>query len=92
VTTHIHYERSPLRIPWWAGLALMTGIALFFLWEEHEAHILGALPWLLFLACPLIHLFMHRGHGHGGGTGADAHAEEPIQPTTGHSKHRGGKP
>lgn len=21
-------------------------------------------PWLLVLACPLMHLFMHRGHGH----------------------------
>jgi len=37
-------------------------IALFFLWEEHKAHLLGALPYLLLLACPLMHLF-HRGHG-----------------------------
>jgi hypothetical protein len=28
---------------------------------------LGVLPYLVFLACPLIHLFSHRGHGgHGG--------------------------
>jgi hypothetical protein len=59
------------RIPWWLGAALFAGIALFFLWEEHKAHILGALPWLLLLACPLIHLLMHGrhgGHGHGGGS------------------------
>lgn len=28
----------------------------------HEAHLLGALPYLLLLACPLMHLFMHGGH------------------------------
>jgi hypothetical protein len=25
--------------------------------------VLGALPYLLLLACPLMHLFMHRGQG-----------------------------
>ena len=44
---------------------LIAAVAVFFLWEEHESHILGALFWLLLLACPLIHIFMHRGHGHG---------------------------
>ena len=39
-------------------------IAAFFLLTEHTAHVLGALPWLLLAACPLMHLFMH----HGGGT------------------------
>jgi hypothetical protein len=28
---------------------------------------LGVLPYLIFLACPLIHFFMHRGHGQHGG-------------------------
>jgi hypothetical protein len=42
-------------------------IALFFLWEEHRAHIFGALPYVLLALCPIIHHFMHRGHGgHGG--------------------------
>lgn len=31
---------------------------------EHRVHVLGALPWLILLACPLMHLFMHHGHGH----------------------------
>lgn len=39
-----------------------AAVALFFLWEEHKAHLLGALPYLLLLACPLMHLF-HGGHG-----------------------------
>ena len=42
------------------GLGVLLVIALFFLWEEHQAHLLGALPWLLLLACPLMHFLMHR--------------------------------
>ena len=38
-------------------------IATFFLLTEHRAHLFGALPFLLLLACPLLHFFMHRGHG-----------------------------
>ena len=42
-------------------------VAAFYLWTEHRAHLLGVLPWLLILACPLMHIFMHGGHGgHGG--------------------------
>ena len=41
-------------------------IAGFFLFTEHRAHLLGVLPFLLLLACPLMHV-MHGGHGgHGG--------------------------
>ena len=51
-------------------------IAGFFLFTEHRAHLLGALPFLLLLACPLMHLFMHRGHGgHGTHGGHDANGE-----------------
>ena len=43
-------------------------VAGFYLATEHTAHLLGALPFLLFLACPLMRLFMHHGHGkHGKG-------------------------
>jgi hypothetical protein len=37
-------------------------IAAVFLITEHTAHVLGALPYLLLLACPLMHIFMHHGH------------------------------
>ncbi len=40
-------------------------IAGFLLFTEHRAHVLGILPYLLLLACPLMHLF-HHGHGGGG--------------------------
>lgn len=46
----------------WVLVAFLA-IAAFFLFAEHRAHLLGALPFLLLLACPLMHLFMHRGHG-----------------------------
>ena len=55
------------------GLALLVFLAIagFFLWEEHEAHILGYLPLILFLGvCVGMHFFMHGGHGgHGGDEG-----------------------
>ena len=43
---------------------VFAAIAAFYLWTEHRAHLLGALPFLIFLACPLMHFFMHHGHGH----------------------------
>jgi hypothetical protein len=58
----------------------VAAAALFWLLREHWEHALGALPYLLFLACPLMHLFMHRGHGdHGHYQGSDAppHARTP---------------
>ena len=52
-------------------------IAGFFLLSEHRAHALGFLPFLLLAACPLLHMFMHRGHGghgsHGTNPSADRH-------------------
>jgi hypothetical protein len=45
------------------GFAIFLAIALFFLWEEHRAHLLGALPWILLLACPAMHFLRHRRHG-----------------------------
>jgi hypothetical protein len=53
--------RGAFRIPVWLGFCAFLAIALFFLWQEHSAHILGVVPYLLLLACPLMHYFMHRG-------------------------------
>ena len=55
----------------WIFLAL----AVFYLGVEHRAHLAGALRWLplaILLLCPLMHVFMHKGHGgHGQGGNAD---------------------
>ena len=60
------------------GLLVMGAIATYFLLSEHRAHFLGALPLLLLLSCPLMHVFMHHGHGgHGGGGHAHHHGGEP---------------
>lgn len=45
------------------AFCVLTAVAAFFLWSEHRAHLMGALPYLLLLACPLMHVFMHGGHG-----------------------------
>lgn len=43
-----------------------TAVAFYFLWAEHRAHVVQYLPWALLALCPLMHLFMHRGHGERG--------------------------
>ena len=60
------------------GLAAIGLIAavLYFLLAEHRAHFLYALPFLILLLCPVMHVFMHGGHGHGG-HGHARHSESP---------------
>ena len=50
-----------------SGLVLLAFLIItaFFLITEHWAHVLGALPYVLFLLCPVLHLLMHGWHGHG---------------------------
>lgn len=52
------------------GLAVLgfLAVAAFFLWTEHRAHLLGILPYVLLLLCPLLH-WLHGGHGGGGSQG-----------------------
>lgn len=42
------------------GFLIFAGLLLF---TEHRAHVLSFLPYVILLACPLMHLFMHHGHG-----------------------------
>ena len=39
----------------------LAALGAYLLWA-HTGHVLAALPYLILLACPLIHVF---GHGHG---------------------------
>ena len=48
------FWRSRLGLGWLA----LAAVAGWFLLTEHRAHLFGALPWLVLLACPLMHVFM----------------------------------
>ena len=72
--TESNHAGGSFRVPFWLGACAFLVIAIFFLWEEHRAHILGAIPYLLLLACPLLHAFMHRGHG--GSAGHEGHSQQ----------------
>lgn len=64
---HQHSNEPPQRsnLGKWIFIGFLA-VAGFFLFTEHRAHLYGALPFLLILACPLMHLF--HGHGNHGGS------------------------
>ena len=74
-----HEDQEP---SWWrTPIGIVTSgfliVAGFFLLTEHTAHVFGVLPYLLILAFPLMHLFMHHGHhgGHGRAPQSDPNDE-----------------
>lgn len=76
-TEHGHdHETHGRRITW--GWWVFAAIAAFYLLSEHRAHLFGVLPYLLLLACPLMHMFMHRGHHHGRYKDSKLKDEEPL--------------
>lgn len=80
--THDHDANDNRRFKLKANWVLIGFLAVagFFLFTEHRAHVLGILPYLLLLACPLMHLFMHGGHGgHGGHGDHDATRNDRAQ-------------
>lgn len=63
-------------------------LAAFYLGVEHRAHLAGALGWLplaFLLLCPLMHVFMHKGHGGHGGSGS--HGRDGNADDTPHGQH-----
>lgn len=66
------------------GFLVLGAVALFYLVAEHKAHLLGALPYLLLLAGPLMHVFMHGGNGgHGRESGDGKRAPNVASPDKG---------
>ena len=59
-----------LRSP--AGIFMLVAGAVggYYLLTEHFTHVTQAIPYLILLACPLMHVF---GHGHGRGRGHGKH-------------------
>lgn len=68
---HPEWLRQPRRI---ALLMTLTVVGLY-LGTVHSAHVVGLLPYALILLCPLLHLFMMRGHHgqHGSEASHDHH-------------------
>ena len=57
---------------WQLAAISLVLVVSFFLLREHWGHMLGLAPYLILLACPLLHLLHHHGghhhdgHHHGG--------------------------
>jgi len=60
----------------WIGLAAAVAWLSF----GHGAHLLQLAPFLILLACPLMHIFGHGGHGQHGGHSAHRNDEPPAVP------------
>jgi hypothetical protein len=45
----------------WAALGLMGAVS-YFLLVEHREHVFALLPFIILMACPLMHLLMHKNH------------------------------
>lgn len=43
-------------------ILVFLGTGGFIIWSGHQGHVVGILPYLLLLACPLMHVLMHSGH------------------------------
>jgi hypothetical protein len=48
----------------WAVLGLAALLGGYLVFWHRAPHLAAALPFLVLAACPLMHIFMHRGHGH----------------------------
>jgi len=68
-------------LPFWrsrGGIALLVVAVVggFLLFTEHRAHVLGFVPYAFLLACPLMNMFMHRGHHPHGAHGHAARTDD----------------
>ena len=61
-----HQEARPSfwKTPFGIVATLVAVAASAYLYLVHKDHVLALLPYAFLAACPLMHVFMHRGHGH----------------------------
>ena len=71
---------SKWRSPFGLFMVAAGVIGAYYLMTEHLTHVTQAVPYLILLACPLMHLF-HGGHGHGHGGHHRSDEEKSPQPT-----------
>ena len=72
------FFKSPVGV----AVAMLALIAAFYVLREHWQHVAGSWPYLLLLACPLMHVF----HGHGG-HGGHRHHEPGSAPSDPNKKN-----
>lgn len=82
--------------------AIVLSVVGFLVYTGHGAHLMGFFPYLLILACPLMHVFMHHGHyheghaQHGGEGCCGGSSEKPTdsadRPQGDNTPHQGGQP
>lgn len=87
---NIPYHEHKEYESWWFSRTFLVTIGTllilgFLIYTGHSAHLLGALPYLLLLACPLMHHFMHGGHQRHG-SGPQVRENDPNDA----NKHSGG--
>ena len=58
---------------------ILTGVALYFIFVDHSAHILPYIPFLIILWGPLMHIFMHKGHGDHGENSKGEHQHQDAE-------------
>lgn len=68
------------------GLAVLLGGYLV-IW--HGAHLAAILPFLVLAACPLMHIFMHKGHGHHHGPDTSKNVSLPTSPPSRSTSNKG---
>lgn len=65
--SHSHqpsWRDALIRTPLGWVVTLAAAAAGVYLLLFHLDHVFLVVPYLLLMACPLMHLFMHHGHGH----------------------------
>jgi hypothetical protein len=61
-----HARPSFWKTPSGIAATILAVAASIYLWVAHKDHVLALLPFAFLAACPLMHMFMHRGHGQAG--------------------------
>ncbi|MBI5621352.1 DUF2933 domain-containing protein [Candidatus Falkowbacteria bacterium] len=44
------------------GLVMLSAVGIIYLLNRHQPHLNNYLPYVILLACPLLHLLMHKNH------------------------------
>lgn len=66
--------------PFGVACTVTAVAASAYLWLLHRDHVLALLPYAFLAACPLMHVFMHRGHhGHRHGEARPPTQHEPDE-------------